>query len=68
MPGKDKGGVEIDEMFTGGKVDYNMHRSKTAVVGRKTIVMTLADRSGDAVGVIVPLPRGRRYKHQQSQS
>jgi hypothetical protein len=55
-------------MFTGGKVDYNMHRSKTAVVGRKTIVMTLADRSGDAVGVIVPLPRGRRYKHQQSQS
>ena len=67
MPGKDKGGVEIDEMFTGGKVDYNMHRSKTAVVGRKTIVMTLADRFGDAVSVILPLPRGRSYKQQQSQ-
>lgn len=46
--------VEIDETFVGGKVSNNMHRNKTEVAGRKTIVMTLVDREGDAVGVVVP--------------
>ena len=31
-----------------------MHRDKTQAAGRKTIVMTLVDRDGDAVGVVVP--------------
>ena len=52
--GQDGGIVEIDETFVGGKVSNNMHRNKTAAAGRKTIVMTLVDREGDAVGVIVP--------------
>jgi transposase-like protein len=46
--------VEIDETFVGGKVKNNKHRNKTAAAGRKIIVMTLVDREGDAVGVIVP--------------
>jgi transposase-like protein len=46
--------VEIDETFVGGKAANNKHRNKTAAAGRKTIVMTLVDRDGDAVGVIVP--------------
>jgi len=46
--------VEIDETFVGGKVANNMHRNTTVAAGRKTIVMTLVDREGDAVGVVVP--------------
>lgn len=46
--------VEIDETFVGGKVANNMHRNKTADAGWKTIVMTLVDLDGDAVGVVVP--------------
>jgi ISXO2-like transposase domain len=46
--------VEIDETFVGGKVANNKHRDRTAKVGQKTIVMTLVDRDGDAVGVVVP--------------
>ena len=46
--------VEIDETFVGGKAANNMHRNKTEAAGRKTIVMTLVDRDGDAVGVVVP--------------
>ena len=46
--------VEIDETFVGGKVANNMHRNRTKAAGRKTIVMTLVDRDGDAVGVVVP--------------
>jgi len=51
-----KGGgiVETDETFVGGKVANNMHRNKTVAAGQKTIVMTLVDREGDAVGVVVP--------------
>jgi transposase-like protein len=52
--GQDGGIVEIHETFVGGKVANNMHRDKTAAAGRKTIVMTLVDREGDAVGVVVP--------------
>ena len=48
------GVVEIDETFVGGKVANNMHRNKTEAAGRKTIVMTLVDREGDAVGIVVP--------------
>src|SRR5260370_11176968 len=51
---RDGGIVEIDETFVGGKVDNNMHRDRTAAAGRKTIVMTLVDRDGDVVGVVVP--------------
>jgi len=46
--------VEIDETFVGGKVANNKHRNKTAAAGQKTIVMTLVDREGDVVGVVVP--------------
>jgi hypothetical protein len=52
--GKGGGIVEIDETFVGGKISNNMHRNKTGAAGRKTIVMTLVDREGDAVGVVVP--------------
>jgi transposase-like protein len=52
--GQGGGIVEIDETFVGGKVANNMHRDKTAAAGRKAIVMTLIDREGDAVGVVVP--------------
>lgn len=45
--------VEIDETFVGGKPSNNKHRNKTTAAGRKTIVMTLIDRDGDAVGVVV---------------
>ena len=46
--------VEIDETFVGGKPANNKHRNKTAAAGQKTIVMTLVDREGDVVGVVVP--------------
>jgi transposase-like protein len=46
--------VEIDETFVGGKPSNNMHRNRTAKAGQKTIVMTLVDREGDVVGVVVP--------------
>ncbi|MGH7088804.1 MAG: IS1595 family transposase, partial [Stellaceae bacterium] len=54
MLGQGGGIVEIDETFVGGRVSNNMHRDKTEDAGRKTIVMTLVDREGDAVGVVVP--------------
>jgi transposase-like protein len=57
--GQGGGIVEIDETFVGGKLDNNMHRNKTEAAGQKTIVMTLVDREGDAVGVIVPDTRRR---------
>ncbi|MGC2222532.1 MAG: IS1595 family transposase [Methylocella sp.] len=46
--------VEVDETFCGGKVGNNLHRDKTPAAGKKTIVLTLVDRDGDAVGVVVP--------------
>lgn len=46
--------VEIDETFCGGKVGNNLHQDKTAKAGKKTIVLTLVDRDGDAVGIVVP--------------
>lgn len=46
--------VEIDETFVGGKPSNNKHRNKTAAAGRKSIIMTLVDRDGDAVGIVVP--------------
>jgi hypothetical protein len=52
--GEDGGIVEIDETFVGGRTDTNLHRDRTAAAGRKTIVMTLVDREGDAVGMVVP--------------
>jgi len=52
--GVDNGVVELDETFVGGKPKNNKHHNKTAKAGKKTIVMTLVDREGDAVGVVVP--------------
>jgi transposase-like protein len=66
--GQGSGIVEIDETFVGGKVANNMHRNRTAAAGRKTIVMTLADRDGDAVGVVVPDTTKRTLEGPQSQS
>jgi transposase-like protein len=51
--GQGGGVVEIDETFVGGRVETNLHRDRTAAAGRKTIVMTLVDREGDAIGVVV---------------
>ena len=42
--GQDGGIVEIDETFVGGKADNNLHRTKTAAAGQKTIMMTLGCR------------------------
>ena len=46
--------VEIDETFVGGKPANNKHRNKTAAAGKKTIVMTLIDREGEARAIVVP--------------
>ena len=54
--------VEIDETFVGGKPKNNKHRNKTALAGQKTIVMTLIDREGDAVGVVVPDTKKRTLR------
>lgn len=67
MLGQGGGIVEIDETFVGGKVDNNMHRDRTAAAGQKTIVMTLVDREGGAVGVVVPDTRRRRCRLSRSQ-
>ena len=48
------GTVEVDETFVGGKVSNNKHRNRTAAAGKKTIVMTLIDRDGDARTFAVP--------------
>lgn len=52
--GTDKGVVELDETFVGGKKRNNLHRNKTKAAGQKTIVMTLIDREGDARTFVVP--------------
>src|SRR5262249_5618250 len=54
MLGKNSGVVEIDEVFIGGKESNNLHRNKGPKAGKKTAVMTLIDREGPAVGVVVP--------------
>jgi transposase-like protein len=51
--GHDRGVVEIDETFVGGKKANNLHRNKTAAAGKKAIVMTLIDREGEARTVVV---------------
>ena len=40
MLGKDRGVVELDETFVGGKVSNNKHKDRTARAGKKEIVMT----------------------------
>ena len=54
MLGAGGGTVEVDETFVGGKVANNKHRNRTAAAGKKTIVMTLIDREGDARTFVVP--------------
>jgi transposase-like protein len=55
--GTNGGVVEIDETYVGGKEGNNLHRKKTAAAGKKTIVMTLIDREGDARTAVVPNAR-----------
>ena len=55
--GANKGIVEIDETYVGGKEGNNLHRNKTAKAGKKTIVMTLIDREGEARTLVVPNTR-----------
>lgn len=47
------GVVEADETFVGGKLRNNFHRNKKTA-GKKTIVLTLIDRQGDARTFKVP--------------
>ncbi|MEQ8396550.1 IS1595 family transposase [Thalassobaculum sp.] len=54
MLGGGGGIIEIDETYVGGKVQNNKHKNKTAAAGKKTIVMTLVDREGDARTFVVP--------------
>jgi transposase-like protein len=54
MLGKGGGMVELDETYLGGRKANNRHASRTAAAGRKTAVMTLVDREGDAKAVMVP--------------
>lgn len=54
MLGVNGGIVELDETFVGGKVQNNKHKSRTEAAGKKTVVMTLIDREGEARAVVVP--------------
>lgn len=54
MLGSGGGIVEIDETYVGGKLRNNMHKDKTAKAGKKTAVMTLIDRDGEARTFKVP--------------
>ena len=54
MLGEGGGMVELDETYLGGKKANNRHANRTAAAGRKTAVMTLMDREGDAKAVMVP--------------
>ncbi len=54
MLGKGGGMVELDETYLGGRKANNRHANRTAAAGRKTAVMTLIDREGDAKAVMVP--------------
>lgn len=46
--------VEMDETYVGGKKKNNFHRNRTKAAGKKTIVMTLIDRDGEARTFKVP--------------
>ena len=48
MLGQDGGIVEIDETYVGGKARNNRHKNRTAAAGKKTVVMTLVERDGEA--------------------
>lgn len=54
MLGADGGIVEADETYVGGKHRNNRHKDRTDVAGKKTAVMTLVDREGDARTFVVP--------------
>lgn len=54
MLGQGGGIVELDETYLGGRKANNRHANRTAAAGRKTAVMTLIDREGDAKAVMVP--------------
>jgi transposase-like protein len=54
MLGSDGGIVEIDETYVGGKARNNRHKNRTAAAGKKTVVMTLVDREGEARTFVVP--------------
>ena len=53
MLGKQGGVVELDETYVGGKKKNNRHANRTANAGKKTAVMTLIDREGEAVAMKV---------------
>lgn len=59
MLGKDRGAVEIDETFVGGKVSNNRHKDRTARAGMKESVMTMVERDGRAKTVHVPNAKKR---------
>ncbi|MFZ2003630.1 MAG: transposase [Stellaceae bacterium] len=57
MLGQGGGIVELDETYVGGKKRNNLHANRMADAGRKTAVMTLIDREGEAKAVVVPNTR-----------
>ncbi|MER8484121.1 IS1595 family transposase [Mesorhizobium sp. M1322] len=54
MLGKDRGVVELDETFVGGKVANNKHKDRTERAGKKEIVMTMIERDGNVKTAHVP--------------